>query len=193
MTAHPTKDRTLPGPLRTRVVASIATVTLSVATTGWLVDGVREGADLSSRDQAALSWMVGHRESVATHVMTAVTMIGGEVVLAAIAALTVVLLVVRRRVADALLLALALGSAEGLSLVLKHAVGRVRPPGRSRAWSGGKHAVVSVWTHHRDRDLHLGACLPVVARTPEPKAGMSGLGCHRYPHRFDGHEQALSG
>jgi undecaprenyl-diphosphatase len=60
--------------------------------------------------------------------MTTMTAIGGEVVIAFIAALAVLLLVVRRHLVEAFLLAAALGSAEAISLVLKHVVGRLRPP-----------------------------------------------------------------
>ncbi len=115
-------------PQRARVTALTAMVLLSAAATGWLLDGVREGGDLSLWDRPTLAWMVGHRESAATMAMTAVTAIGGEVVLSAVAALTVLLLAGRRLRVEALLVAVALGSAEVISLVLKHVVGRMRPP-----------------------------------------------------------------
>ena len=103
-------------------------VVLSLSATGWLLDGVLEGGDLSLWDGPTLHWLVGHRDSAATLAMTTITAIGSEVVLSAIAALTVVLLAVRRHRVEAFLLAGALGSAEAISLVLKHVVGRVRPP-----------------------------------------------------------------
>jgi len=111
-----------------RVIALLGLIASSAAVTAWLLDGVRESGDLSLWDGPALSWLVGHRDSVATMAMTTVTAIGSDVVLSAIAALTVLLLAVRRRSVEAFLLAAALGSAEAISLVLKHAVGRVRPP-----------------------------------------------------------------
>jgi len=111
-----------------RVIALLGLIASSAAVTAWLLDGVRESGDLSLWDGPTLSWLVGHRDSVATMAMTTVTAIGSDVVLSAIAALTVLLLAVRRRSVEAFLLAAALGSAEAISLVLKHAVGRVRPP-----------------------------------------------------------------
>jgi len=111
-----------------RVIALLGLIASSAAVTAWLLDGVRESGDLSLWDGPTLSWLVGHRDSVATMAMTTVTAIGSDVVLSAIAALTVLLLAVRRRSVEAFLLAAALGSAEAISLVLEHAVGRVRPP-----------------------------------------------------------------
>ncbi|NYI41287.1 phosphatase PAP2 family protein [Demequina lutea] len=128
MTVHTLKSMGVQAPRRARVVALLAMVALSAVATGWLLDGVREGGDLSLWDGPTLSWLVAHRDSVATMTMTTVTTIAGEVVLTAIAALTVLLLAVRRHRVEAFLLAVALGSAETISLVLKHLVGRVRPP-----------------------------------------------------------------
>jgi undecaprenyl-diphosphatase len=110
------------------VVALLATVSLSAVATGWLLDGVRERGDLSLWDGPTLNWLVGHRDAVATTAMTTVTAIGGEAVLAVIAALAVLVLAVRRRHVDAFLLTAALGSAEVIALVLKHVVARLRPP-----------------------------------------------------------------
>ncbi len=119
------------GPLtrwRARAAAATAMIVLSVSGTAWLVDGVNESGDLSLLDRPTLIWLVAHREPTATTVMTAVTTVGGEVVLSVIAVLTVLLLAVRRHRVEAFLLALALGGAETISVVLKHAVGRTRPP-----------------------------------------------------------------
>jgi membrane-associated phospholipid phosphatase len=128
MTQLGSKVPSLLTPSRARAAALVAVIALSVAGTGWLLDGVREGGDLARLDGPTLSWLVAHREPVATTVMTAVTTVGGEVVLSVVAVLAVLLLAVRRRRVEALLLAVALGGAETISLVLKHVVGRARPP-----------------------------------------------------------------
>ncbi len=128
MTLQTLGNTSAPAPHRVLVAGVISMMVLSVAGIGWILDGVREGGDLSSWDGPTLSWLVGHRESALTAALTAVTTIGGEVVLATVALVTVLLLAGRRRRAEAFLLAAALGSAEALSLVLKHVVGRVRPP-----------------------------------------------------------------
>ncbi len=128
MTVHPIKTLELRASRRLRVGALIAIVVVSVSATGWLLDGVLEGGDLSLWDRPTLSWLVAHRDSTATFAMTIITAIGSEVVLSAIAALTVLLMAVRRHRVEAFLLAAALGSAEAISLVLKHVVGRARPP-----------------------------------------------------------------
>lgn len=128
VTVHTLKNEGLAAPHRRRIVALLAVIALSVAVTGWLLDGVREGGDLSLWDGPTLRWLVGHRGSAATMAMTAITAIGSEVALSAIAALTVVLLALRRHRVEAFLLAAALGSAESISLVIKHVVGRARPP-----------------------------------------------------------------
>jgi len=115
-------------PWRARSAALMAAILLSMSGIAWLLDGVREGGDLSLWDRPTLVWLVAHREPMTTTVMTAVTTVGGEVVLSVVAVLTVLLLAVRSRRLEAFLLAVALGSAETISVVLKHVVGRARPP-----------------------------------------------------------------
>jgi undecaprenyl-diphosphatase len=101
---------------------------LSVAGTLSLLEGVREHGDLARLDLPTLTWFVGHREPAVTVVMTTVTTIGGEVVMSIVAMLTVLFLVWRRRRVEALLLAVALGGSETVSLIVKHLAGRTRPP-----------------------------------------------------------------
>ena len=110
-----------------RFAGLVAMVLLSAAATGWILDGVREGGDLSLWDRPALRWLVGHREAGVMTALTAVTTVGGEVVLATVALVTVLLLAGRRHRVEEFLLAVTLGSAEARSLGLKHVVGRVRP------------------------------------------------------------------
>ncbi len=115
-------------PQRTAATVAVGLVLASVAAVASLLDGIGENGDLAVLDRPTLAWLVGHRDPVLTAVMTAVSTVGGEVVLSAIAVLAVAALAWRRRFDEALLLGLALGAAETLSLVLKHLVGRPRPP-----------------------------------------------------------------
>ena len=115
-------------PSRIRVAGLLSVILLSVAGTAWLLEGVREVGDLALWDRPTMTWLVAHRTPVATSAMTAVTTIGGPVALSVIAAVTVLVLAVRRHRVEALLLAVALASAEAISVVLKHLVGRARPP-----------------------------------------------------------------
>ena len=115
-------------PGRAAAAAAVGVALASVAVVASLLDGIGENGDLSVLDRPTLSWLVGHRDPVLTAVMTAVSTVGGEVVLSIVAVLAVVALAWRRRFDEAVLLGLALGAAESLSLVLKHVVGRARPP-----------------------------------------------------------------
>ena len=115
-------------PTRIRVAALLFVIVLSVGATAWLLEGIREVGDLSRWDRPTMTWLVAHRSPFATSAMTVVTTLGGPVALSAIAAVTVLVLALRRHRAEALLLAVGLASAEAISLVLKRLVGRERPP-----------------------------------------------------------------
>lgn len=115
-------------PWRIRTCAATAVLALSVATTAWLLDGVRRGRDLSLWDGPTLRWMVAHREPGATTVLTAISAFGTGVFYWALALFAVVLFAVRRRWIEALLLTFALVSADTISRVMKQAVNRARPP-----------------------------------------------------------------
>ena len=106
----------------------VAVVLLAGLTTASLLDDVREGGDLAALDQPTLTWVLAHRLPVLTTLMTTVSLVGGEVVMSAIAAGTVAVLAWRRRYSQALVLGGALALAEGPSVVVKHVVGRSRPP-----------------------------------------------------------------
>lgn len=179
-------------PWRARSAALMAVILLSMSGIAWLLDGVREGGDLSIWDRPTLVWLVAHREPMTTTVVTAVTTVGGEVVLSVVAVLTVLLLAVRRRRLEAFLLAVALGSAETISVVLKHVVGRARPPRRPGSRPGGTDLVVSLRPHDRDGDVHPGAGLPVVASATGPRAGMARDRRSDCSDHCDGDEQDLS-
>jgi len=128
MTELALDDQNRLAPWRARAAVLLALIALSVSGTAWLLDGVGEGGDLSLWDRPTLGWLVAHRQPMATTLLTDVTTAGGEVVLTVVAVLTVLLLALRRRRVEAFLLAVALGGAELVSVVLKQVVGRARPP-----------------------------------------------------------------
>jgi undecaprenyl-diphosphatase len=115
-------------PARTAAGAAVAVALAALVAVAGLLDGIGENGDLSVLDRPLLAWLVGHRDPVLTTVATAVTTAGGVPVLASIAVLAVAALAWRRRYDEALLLSLALGGAEAIAYVLKHVVGRARPP-----------------------------------------------------------------
>ena len=113
---------------RATILVALGAMAASVASVAGLIDGVRERADLSSLDVPTLSWLVTHRQPWATTALTGVTELGGELVLVVVSALALLVLLWRRRLVEALLLSVALGTAETASLLLKHLVARARPP-----------------------------------------------------------------
>jgi len=115
-------------PWRLQAGAAAAVLALSVASTALLLDGVREGSGLSVWDGPTLRWMVAHREPGATTVLTFISALGTGVVYWTLALLAVVVFAVRRRWTEALLLAVALVSAESVSRIMKQVVNRARPP-----------------------------------------------------------------
>lgn len=124
----PARVRAVATPERAAATAAVGVVLASVLAVASLLDGIGEDGDLAVLDRPTLAWLVGHRDPVLTALMTAVSTVGGEVVLSVVAVLAVTALAWRWRFDEALLLGLALGAAETLSLVLKHVVGRSRPP-----------------------------------------------------------------
>ena len=120
--------RAATSPERTAATAAVGVVLASIVAVASLLDGIGENGDLAVLDRPTLAWLVGHRDPVLTGVMTAVSTIGGEVVLSVVAVLAVLALAFRRRFDEAVLLGLALGAAESAAFVLKHVVGRARPP-----------------------------------------------------------------
>ena len=128
MTVVPVTVLTPVRPWRTRVAVATAVLALSVSATAWLLDEVRHGTGASLWDGPTLRWMVGHREPVASAVMTAVSAVGAGPIYWAIALVVAVVLLVRRRWVDALLLTFSVVSADTISRVMKLAVNRARPP-----------------------------------------------------------------
>jgi membrane-associated phospholipid phosphatase len=113
---------------RSMAGTAIGMLAVSGATTAWLLEGVYEHGDLSRWDHPTLVWLVSHRAPLVTTAMTAVSAVGGEGVVAGLAALVVLLLTIRRRWVEGLLVGMALTLAEVVSLVVKHVVNRARPP-----------------------------------------------------------------
>jgi len=115
-------------PWRLQAGAAAAVLALSVATTAWLLDGVRKDCGLSVLDGPTLRWMVAHREPIATTVLSVISALGTGVVYWTLALLAVVVFAVWRLWTEALLLAVALVSAESVSRIMKQVVNRSRPP-----------------------------------------------------------------
>jgi undecaprenyl-diphosphatase len=88
-----------------------------------------ERADGSTAiDSSITSWMVAHRTGVLTAVARVLSAIGSQKVLAPLTGIVVVLLIARRRMLSAVLLAAIWGGAIGLYNLTKHFVHRPRPP-----------------------------------------------------------------
>lgn len=113
---------------RTAVTAALVVVVASIVAFAGIMEGVGESGDVALADRPTMAWFVAHRDAVATSLAQAISTVGGKTVLPIIAAVTVALLLWRRRFDEALLLTLALGGAEAVALVIKHVVDRARPP-----------------------------------------------------------------
>jgi undecaprenyl-diphosphatase len=115
-------------PARTAATAAVAVALASILAIASLLDGIGENGDVAVLDRPTLAWLVGHRDPVLTTVADALATVGSEGVLVGIAVLAIAALAWRRRFDEALLLAFAFGAAESIAFVLKHVVGRARPP-----------------------------------------------------------------
>jgi undecaprenyl-diphosphatase len=109
----------------------LAALVLSFAATATLLEEVSNHVGLAQLDRPTLTWMVAHRELVPTGLISVVSVVGDERVLSLVAAVSVLWLVWRRRRAEALIVGGPLAGAELVSVVLKHLVGRARPPARA--------------------------------------------------------------
>ena len=93
-----------------------------------LADGAGEHGDLSAHDPAVTDAVVSHRTPVLTVLAQVVTAIGSEAAIGLLTLALVTWLVVRRRnVATAAVVGGAMVVAAGLTLAVKHVVGRSRP------------------------------------------------------------------
>lgn len=116
------------GALRPSAKVAVGVAVVALIAFGGLVDGVTEGADLSSYDPGVTSWVSTLRLPGLTFAAEVVTTIGSEVSIGVLTALTLLwLVVVRRDLRRSLLLSIAMGSAAALTVGIKHLLGRPRP------------------------------------------------------------------
>ena len=112
-----------------RVVAyAVAAASAGLGTVA-LADGAGEHGDLAAHDPAVTEAVVSHRTPVLTVLAQGVTAVGSELSIGLLTVALVTWLVVRRRdVATAAVVGGVMVVAAGLTLAVKHIVGRTRPP-----------------------------------------------------------------
>ncbi|GAA1865482.1 hypothetical protein GCM10009836_52330 [Pseudonocardia ailaonensis] len=94
----------------------------------WVVDAVADPDGLSAADEPLLAWFVDHRSPGATAVLRVVTDLGGTLGMAALTAVTAVVLLVRRHLREAVVVVVAGIGAGVLVAGLKSLYARPRPP-----------------------------------------------------------------
>jgi membrane-associated phospholipid phosphatase len=92
-----------------------------------LAEDVANGEQIASFDGEVAAWWHAHATAFGTGLLSAVTQLGGTQVLLTVAAVSVVALLLSRRVADAALMGAALGGGQALNWALKAAFERPRP------------------------------------------------------------------
>jgi membrane-associated phospholipid phosphatase len=97
-----------------------------------VVDAVADPNGISAADPPILRWMVEHRSPAATAFFRAVAAAGGTPGMAALATITAVVLVIRRRIRDAAVVAVAAAVSGLLVDLLKNFYARPRPPEPTR-------------------------------------------------------------
>ena len=96
---------------------------------GMLVQDVTAGDGVAVLDHPVAGFVAAHRSAALTTVMRAVSSAGGPMILAAVAAAAGVLLgILRRSLGPVLLAGMTVVGSAGLTIVLKEALGRSRPP-----------------------------------------------------------------
>ena len=115
-------------PARTAATAAVAVALASILAVASLLDGIGENGDVAALDRPTMAWIITHRDPILTTVADALSAVGSEVAIVVIGALAVAALAWRRRFDEALLLGFAFGAAESIAFVVKHLVGRARPP-----------------------------------------------------------------
>jgi membrane-associated phospholipid phosphatase len=105
---------------------------LALVGVGWLTNDVVDRDGLTAIDLPWHDWFVVHRTSALTSVMVVISFLGQTVVLAVLAAGAVEWLLIRRRYRHAVLVTVTTVGAAVLVPLLKHLVGRARPPAADR-------------------------------------------------------------
>ncbi len=106
-------------------VAVLAVIGLVLAL---LTDAAAEGDGLTVIDRPVWSWLIAHRTGTRTTLARAVSDAGGTAVMGGLAAVVAVVLFLRHRRADAVVVASTTAGAGLIVTVTKPIVGRVRPP-----------------------------------------------------------------
>jgi membrane-associated phospholipid phosphatase len=97
-----------------------------------VVDAVADPNGISAADPPVLRWMVEHRSPAATAFFQVVAAAGGTAGMAVLATVAAGVLVVRRRIRDAAVVAVAATVSELLVDLLKNSYARPRPPAPTR-------------------------------------------------------------
>ena len=117
-----------PSRKRSRVAGLlVALLAASSALFSKLAEDVASGEPIVSLDGVVGGWLHAHASEFATALLSAVTQLGGPHALLAVALVAALALLIRRRVAHAMLVGAALAGGLGLNLALKAAFERPRP------------------------------------------------------------------
>ena len=112
-----------------RVVAYAVACASAAFGTVALADGVGERGDLAAGDPSVTAAVVAHRTTALSALARTASAVGSEVSIGLLALALVTWLVLRRRdLATAVVVGGAMVVAAALTLLVKHAVGRARPP-----------------------------------------------------------------
>lgn len=163
-------------PATTALAGAVAVVLASIVAVASLLDGIGENGDVAVLDRPTMAWLIAHRDPLLTAVANAVSAVGSEVAIVAIGALAVAALAWRRRFDEALLLGFAFGAAESIAFVIKHLVGRARPPAVDVV--GTAEATLSFPSGHTigTAALALGLAYLFWRRSPRLRRALAALG-----------------
>ena len=111
------------------LIVGLSAVALAAAGVGTLVDDVTDGDGVAILDHPVAGFVAAHRAAALTSVMKAVSAVGGPAGMTVLALATGLLLgVVWRSWAPAVVLVVTAVGVIGLTVVFKEALGRARPP-----------------------------------------------------------------
>ena len=110
-----------------RGTALVGTATGATALLVGLADSARERDGVAGVDPHVATLVVQDRSASLTALAHALTWLGSEVVVGAVAVLVLALLLLRRQVFSGVVLALAMGGSAFLTVAVKLLVGRARP------------------------------------------------------------------